>query len=70
MRSNLKDIEVWLHRTTYPDDDDKGAYFVSVDHVEKVWIPKSLCEIEIKDVRTGRAILTASESLLTEKGLL
>lgn len=70
MRSNLQDIEVWLHHTTKPDLEDEGAYLVSLDHQNKCWIPKVACSLEIKDVRTGRAILTAPESLLLEKGLI
>lgn len=70
MRSDLQDVECWLHHETKPGVEDGGAYLVSVDHINKVWIPKVACELEIKDARTGRAILTAPESWLTEKGLI
>lgn len=70
MRSKLADVEVWLHHETKPGVEDEGAYLVSLDHKDKCWIPKVACEIDVKDARTGRAILTAPESYLQEKGLI
>lgn len=70
MRSNLVDIDVWLHHETHVGDETEGAYLVSTDHKDKTWIPKKACQLEMKGPRTGRAILTLGESLAVERGLV
>lgn len=65
MRSDLADIEVIFQteteRAVCIRDEDGGA---------DVWIPKSLCEVEGDRLRGRTVTLTASERLLTEKGLV
>lgn len=69
MRSDLIDIEVWLHHETSVGIEDEGAYLVSLDHKTKVWVPKKACEFERKS-KTGRGILTLPERLAVDKGLV
>lgn len=64
MRSNLTDIEVYIHHET------EKAWLVSVDGFREkaVWIPKSQGEIESNGLTLH--VLTAPEPLLIEKGLV
>lgn len=64
MKSDLTDIEVVRHHQT-----DK-AVLVSTDgeRANAVWVPKSLCEFE--ETSPGVGILTLSERLAIEKGLV
>ncbi len=66
MRSNLTDIEVYLHHET------EKAFLVSLDGEKKVWIPKSQADMEQPAHLTPTLlhILTAPEPLLIEKGLV
>lgn len=63
-KSNLKDLEVFLHHQT------DRAYLVSLDgdKSDAVWLPKSQCEIN-GPVETY-STLTLPEWLALEKGLL
>lgn len=68
MKSNLTDIEVYLHHET------EKAWLVSLDGETKVWIPKSQAELDPfgrghKHI-TPTFTLTAPEPLLIEKGLI
>ncbi len=69
-RSDLVDLEVYLHHETSPGEENEGAYLVSTDFKTKVWVPKSRCEIEGGEPPSKRATLTAPEGLLIEKGLV
>jgi hypothetical protein len=64
VRSNLEDIEVWLHHST------DLAWLVSTDGERKsaVWVPKSRCEME--HVRGHTWTMTAPQPVLEEKGLV
>lgn len=66
-RSDLVDIDVYLHHETYPGEENQGAYLVSVDHKEKVWVPKVACEFT--GAQGNRGTLTLRQSLAEEKGL-
>jgi hypothetical protein len=70
MRSDLHDLEVYVHVETQPHDPDHGALRVSLDGDEKkaVWLPKSQVTFEKKTFRTG--VVTVPERLLYEKGLI
>ena len=64
MRSDLHDIDVYLHVMT------NKAYRVSLngDTGKSVWVPKSQCELEQLTATSFR--LTAPQWLLEEKGLV
>jgi hypothetical protein len=73
MRSNLHDLECIVHHET------EKAWLVSTDGVRDnaVWLPKSACEVQpvagadARHFGRGRkAILTAPEQLLIDKGLV
>lgn len=66
MRSDLVDIDITLHHET------EKAYLVSSDvsTPEKIWVPKSLCELDGGDPPRKRGTLTLSQSLAEEKGLV
>lgn len=71
MKSNLHDLEVWVHVET------EKAWMVSLDGVNKnaVWIPKSQAEFEydgppVFNLKRPSGTLTAPEPLLIEKGLV
>lgn len=70
MRSDLHDVQVYLHHETSPGIEDEGAIRVSLDGNDKkaVWLPKAACQFERQS--RNLAIVTASERLLTEKGLV
>jgi len=70
VRSDLQDIEVYVHAESQPHDSESGAIRVSLDGDEKkaVWLPKSQIEFEKKTRRTG--VVTAPERILYEKGLI
>jgi len=70
MRSDLYDVMVHLHFETSPGQEDEGAIRVSLNGNDKqaVWIPKAACQFEKKG--KNLAVVTASERLLTEKGLV
>lgn len=70
MKSDLVDIEVWLHHETSVGEENEGAYLVSLDHKDKQWVPKRACEFELTNPRSGRGILTLPEKLAVEKGLV
>jgi hypothetical protein len=65
MRSNLYDLECIIHHET------EKAWLVSTDGVRDnaVWLPKSACEVE-RVVGARTVILTASQQLLIDKGLV
>lgn len=66
MRSNLEDIEVTVHHQT-----DKAWLVESeASAPERVWIPKSRCEMSEIAQPSKRAMLTAPEPFLVEKGLI
>lgn len=66
MRSNLHDIEVYLHHET-----DKAWKVSTTGHRDDgVWIPKSQAELEKPTTWSTSYILTAPEPLLIEKGLV
>ena len=69
-RSDLVDVEVHLHHETYPGEENRGAYKVSLDgdNETAVWVPKSAAQFELKSKRVGT--LTLSEELATDKGLV
>lgn len=71
-RSDLTDIDVVIHRTTYPDDPDMGAYLVetSTSSPRKEWVPKSIAEIEWKDEAKRTAEMTLPVGFAEEKGLV
>lgn len=69
MKSDLRDVEAIYQVAT------QKALCVRVDETSKddIWIPLSLCEFEAKEglPRRGKiVVVTASETLLIEKGLL
>lgn len=69
MKSDLVDIDVIFQTQT------ELAVCVRTDEKSKkdIWLPKSACEFEgsVKPARRGDVVeLTASEKLLTEKGLI
>ena len=68
MRSNLTDIEVYLHHET------EKSWLVSTDgdRSRGVWVPKSQGELanESGHASIPLCILTAPEPLLIEKGLV
>ena len=65
MRSTLHDLEVLFVRQT------PAAVCIKLTEDKlPVWVPKSQCELEVHDKKTGRATLVAEERLLTEKGLV
>jgi hypothetical protein len=70
MKSGLVDIECHLHHETQPASENEGAFLVSLDgkRGNAVWVPKSCAEIENKG--RGVFILTISEDLATDKGLV
>lgn len=64
--SELKDIEVFLRRETQrawgiADPNNEGAL---------IWLPKSQCDIEVKEGPGKPDTLTAPEWLLKERGLI
>ena len=65
-RSDLVDIEVFVRRETDKawgiDDPDKASNII--------WLPKSQCEIEQEPAPSKKAVLTCSERLAKEKGLI
>lgn len=71
MRSDLHDIECYLHYETHPGQPDEGAIRVSLDGDDKkaVWLPKKAVQFEGKHGRGGY-IVTAPKRLLIEKGLV
>ena len=69
-RSDLVDIKVILHHETSPGEENEGAYLVSTDFKDKVWVPKSRCQLEGGDPPRKEATLTLSQSLAEEKGLV
>lgn len=70
MKVRLHDLELYLHHETHPGERDQGAIRVSDDGDNKkaVWLPKSA--IEFTRRAGGTVIVTATERLLTEKGLV
>jgi len=64
MKSDLLDIDVELHHET------DAAYRVSTNGEDKnaIWIPKSQCEMERQ--RNGAFILTCTERVAIDKGLI
>jgi len=69
-RSDLVDVEVHFHHETYPGEENRGAYKVSLDgdNETAVWVPKSAAQFERKGRNTG--VLTLSEAVATDKGLV
>ena len=68
MKSDLHDIHVIYQHAT-----DLAVCIREHEGGRDIWIPKSQCEIAPRDGELRRgcvAILTAPESVLTEKGLL
>ena len=65
MRSDLTDIEVIFQTET-----ERAVCVRDAEGGTDVWIPKSLCEVEGDRLRGRTVTLTASERLLTEKGLV
>ena len=66
MRSNLVDIEVTLHWST-----DKAWLVESVtSSPDKVWIPRSMAELEGGDNVRKAGVLTLPEPFAVEKGLI
>lgn len=57
-KSNLVDIEIELVAET-----EKAFLVHTGDETKKVWVPKSMCEID-------DGVLTTTESLALDKGLL
>lgn len=67
MRSDLIDIDVTVHHET------EKAWLVSSDvsTPEKVWLPKSMCEVSDQKPAPSKAgTLTAPQSFLRDKGLI
>jgi len=65
MKSDLTDIEVIFQHAT-----DRAVCVRAEERGEDVWIPLSVCEVEGDRRRGGVVTLTASERLLTERGLV
>lgn len=65
MKSDLKDIEVIFQHAT-----ERAVCVRADEDGEDIWIPLSGCEVEGDRRRGGVVTLTASERLLTEKGLI
>lgn len=63
MKSNLHDLELWLHHET------PAAVLVSNDgeRAKAVWLPKSA--IEIDERKGGTIVVALPENLAIEKGL-
>lgn len=65
MKSDLTDIEVIFQHAT-----ERAVCVRSDEDGDDVWIPLSVCEVE-GDKRRGQVVtLTASERLLSERGLV
>lgn len=71
MRSDLHDVDV-----IYQTQTEKAVCVKAYEGAPDVWVPLSQCQIEHRDgegaeLRRGSvAVLTASESLLIDKGLI
>lgn len=72
VRSNIHDIAVIFQHQT-----ERAVCIRETEHGPDIWIPLSLCEIEPREgdllgglSRGCAAILTASEPVLMEKGLI
>lgn len=63
MRSDLLDLELWLHHET------AAAILVSPDQdrANAVWLPKSA--IEIEDRKGGTVLVAVPRNLAIDKGL-
>jgi hypothetical protein len=61
-KSDIFDVAVKLIHET------EKAYLVTADEKEKVWFPKSMCELE--ENQDGTYTLTAKTFMLKEKGLI
>jgi hypothetical protein len=72
MRSDLVDIEVTLHKETYPGEENQGAYLVStsVSTPRKEWVPKSVAELDGGAPPRNQGTLTLPRSWAEEKGLV
>lgn len=70
MRSDLHDLDVHIHAETQTHDPEEGALRVSLDGNDKkaVWLPKKAIQFTRKTRSSG--VVTASERLLYEKGLI
>lgn len=69
-RSDLIDLALVLHHETHPGEANLGAIKVSEtgDVRKAVWLPKQAIEIERKGGVT--VVVTLTERLATEKGLV
>jgi len=65
MKSDLTDIDVIFQHAT-----DRAVCVRAEEGGGDVWIPLSVCEVEGDRRRGGVVTLTASERLLTERGLV
>ncbi|MGP9790719.1 hypothetical protein [Roseinatronobacter sp. NSM] len=68
MKSDLHDVSVIFQHQT-----ERAVCVRDVEDGSDIWIPLSQCQIDAPDGnlrRGGVATLTASENLLTEKGLI
>ena len=65
MKSDLTDIDVIFQHAT-----DRAVCVRAEEGGDDIWIPLSVCEVEGDRRRGGVVTLTASERLLTERGLV
>ena len=65
MKSDLHDVEVIYQAAT-----ERAVCVRADEDGEDVWLPLSQCEVSGATRRGGVVTLTASERLLTEKGLV
>lgn len=72
MRSDLVDLDVILHRETYPGEPEQGAYLVEspTSSPRKEWVPKSVTEVEWHDRVRKTATITLPQSWAESKGLV
>jgi hypothetical protein len=52
------------------DNDNDRAILVQDDDGKKVWLPRSMIEIDYDGKKQGRATITMPEHLAIEKGLV
>jgi len=72
MRSELVDLEVTVHWTAKPEEENDGAYLVetAISSPRKEWVPKVVAELEWKDRRRKSATITMPREMAESKGLV